>query len=133
MTEHQVLEIYACVQGSLTGTTIFPEIVTRLGDVGVERYHADYCRQEITYYLDDGDSAVVATPHESAPIGREFSAAAVEAAVRASQRGEHTYSDFVRKTRTAGCIGYVVQIAGRRVCYFGRRGEIHVEPMPTPS
>ena len=30
----------------------------------------------------------------------------------------------------AGCVGYFVQIAGRRVLYFGRRGEIYTELFP---
>jgi hypothetical protein len=30
----------------------------------------------------------------------------------------------------AGCVGYFVQIAGRRTLYFGRNGETHVELFP---
>ncbi len=30
----------------------------------------------------------------------------------------------------AGCVGYFVQITGRRVIYFGRSGESHVEQFP---
>jgi catechol 2,3-dioxygenase-like lactoylglutathione lyase family enzyme len=36
-----------CARGSLAGELTFPEVVSRLVEVGVERYHADYCRQEI--------------------------------------------------------------------------------------
>jgi hypothetical protein len=55
-----------CARGSLAGELTFPEVVGRLVAVGVERYHADYSRQEITYYLADGDSHVVAAPiHQS--------------------------------------------------------------------
>jgi len=31
----------------------------------------------------------------------------------------------------AGCVGYFVQIAGRRALYFGRNGESHVELFPS--
>ncbi len=48
-----------------------------------------------------------------------------------SQRGEHSYGDFLRKTMAAGCVGYFVQIAGRRALYFGRNGESHVELFPS--
>jgi uncharacterized protein YbcV (DUF1398 family) len=51
--------------------------------------------------------------------------------VRQSQRNEHTYLDFIRKTMAAGCVGYFVQITGRRAIYFGRNGESHVELFPT--
>ena len=119
-----------CASGALTGELSFPEILGKLGQIGIERYHADYSRQEITYYLPSGDSVVIATPHPSHPTGTDFSASAVEAAVHQSQRNEHTYLDFIRKTMAAGCVGYFVQITGRRVIYFGRAGDFHVEHFP---
>ena len=131
MNSEQTQVIQGCAQGALTGEIAFPEIVGRLAQIGVERYHADYSRQEITYYLPDGDSLVVATPHPSHTTAAEFSASAVEVAVRQSQRSEHTYPDFIRKTRAAGCVGYFVQITGRRVIYFGRSGASHVEHFPS--
>jgi uncharacterized protein YbcV (DUF1398 family) len=115
----------------LAGTLTFPQIVGELARAGVERYHADYSRREITYYLPDGDSLVVALPHPPHETADEFSTAAVEAAVRQSQRNEHTYADFIRKTMAAGCVGYFVQITGRRSMYFGRRGECHIEHFPS--
>lgn len=131
MNTQQALTIYECVRGSLTNEMTFPEIVGRLAALGVERYHADYSRQENTYYLRSGDSLVVASPHPECATGEAFSAAGVEAAVRQSQRGEHTYLDFVRKTKAAGCVGYFVQIAGRKALYFGRNGETHIELFPS--
>jgi len=122
--------IQGCSRGALTGEVTFPEIVGRLAQIGVERYHADYSRQEITYYMVDGDSLVVPTPHPPHATAHEFSASAVEAAVRQSQRNEHSYMDFIQKTMAAGCVGYFVQITGRRVIYFGRQGESHVEHFP---
>lgn len=130
MNAEQKHIIQACVQGALSGEVTFPEIVRTLTEIGVERYHADYSRQENTYYLADGDSLVVAAPHPTHAMAVEFSASAVEAAVRQSQRNEHTYQDFIRKTMAAGCVGYFVQITGRCVIYFGRNGESHVEHFP---
>ena len=133
MNAERTQVIQECARGALVGELTFPEIVAKLAEIGVERYHADYSRQEITYYLPDGDSLVIATHHPSHPTAAEFSASAVEAAVRQSQRNEHTYLDFVRKTMSAGCVGYFVQITGRRVIYFGRTGESHVEHFPPAS
>lgn len=118
---------------SLAAQIDFPEVIRRLISVGVERYHADYCRQETTYYLPDGDSLVVNTSHPDHPLAMEFSASGVAAAVKQSQRGEHTYADFVRKTMAAGCVGYFVQIAGQRAIYFGRNGDCHIERFPSPG
>jgi uncharacterized protein YbcV (DUF1398 family) len=130
MNAEQTQVIQECAKGALTGELTFPEIVGRLAQIGVERYHADYSRQEITYYFPDGDSMVVATNHPAHVTAAEFSSSIVEAAVRQSQRNEHTYLDFIRKTMAAGCVGYFVQITGRRVIYFGRNGESHVEHFP---
>lgn len=130
MNAEQTQVMHGCAKGALTGEIAFPEIVGRLARIGVERYHADYSRREITYYLANGDSLVVETPHPTHATATEFLASAVEAAVRQSQRNEHTYLDFIRRTMAAGCVGYFVQITGRRVIYFGRTGESHVEHFP---
>ena len=130
MHVEQALVIYDQVRGSLTAELSFAEIVGRLSEIGVERYHADYSRQETTYYLASGESLVVAIPCERNTIATEFSAKAIAESVRKSQRGQHTYVDFVRETMAAGCVGYFVQIPGRRVLYFGRGGELHTEWFP---
>lgn len=131
MNNEQETAMRECAAGSLAGTLTFPEIIGRLAGQGVERYHADYSRQETTYYLANGESLVVPVPHPEHETAVRFSAADVEAAVRQSQRNEHTYLDFIRKTMAAGCVGYFVQIAGRQVLYFGRNGEAHIERFPS--
>lgn len=131
MNAEQATTVKQCVQGALSGELTFPEIVGRLIEAGVERYHADYSRQEITYYFPCGESLVVTAPHSAHDTAVEFSPAAIEAAVRQSQRNEHTYPEFIRKTMNAGCVGYFVQITGRRAIYFGRNGDSHVEHFPS--
>jgi hypothetical protein len=91
MNAEQTQVIQGCAKGALSAEITFPEIVDRLAQIGAERYHADYSRREITYSMADGDSLVVATPHPSHAMVVEFTASAVEAAVRQSQRNEHTY------------------------------------------
>lgn len=130
MNEHQTQVIRECAHGALAGKLTFPEIAGQLAQIGIERYHVDYSRQEITYYSPEGDSIVIATTHPSHETTTQFSASAVADAVRQSQRNEHTYLDFIQKTMSAGCVGYFVQITGRRVIYFGRSGESHVEYFP---
>lgn len=130
MEQEQIAIIEECAAASISGAIAFPSVVARLMGMGVERYHADYSRHETTYYLPDGDSHVVKVPHRPQAIGATFSAAEVEAAVRASQHGEIKYAEFLRRTMAAGCVGYFVQIAGRQVLYFGRNGEVHVERFP---
>lgn len=133
MKPEQITVMQNCSARSLAGSITFPEVVQRLTEIGVERYHADYCRQVKTYYLPDGESLVVAMPEPPAEIAVEFSAAGIEAALRAIQRGEIAYPEFLRRTRHAGCVGYIVHIVGRRTIYFGRSGDIHVEYFPSPK
>jgi uncharacterized protein YbcV (DUF1398 family) len=130
MNQERLLTAYDCVRDSLTGENTFPQIIARLGEIGVERYHADYTRMEKTFYFSDGKSLVTNLPLEQQIVAQEFSAPALQSAVLQSQRNEHTYADFIRKTIAAGCVGYFVHITGRHAIYFGRKGETHVEPFP---
>lgn len=121
-----------CSQASFSGELTFPQIVERLSSIGIERYHADYTRREKTYYFANGDSHVVAFGPIPYSIGREFRADEVIAAIKQSQQNEHTYEEFIARTMKAGCVGYFVQITGKRALYFGRQGEIHTELFPAP-
>lgn len=109
----------------------FPEVVAKLAEAGVERYHADLIRAEKTYYMPNGETEV--TPAEAvsaAPTG-QFSAAGVEAAVRAIQTQAIDYTEFCNRIAAAGCVGYFVTLAGRRAVYYGRTGDEYVERFPT--
>lgn len=119
-----------CTRASDDGSASFPEIVARLASVGVERYHADLTRAEKIYYLPSGESHAV--PDAALRVAPEaaFAAAGVDAAVRASQARQIDYREFCRRIAAAGCVGYLVSLAGRRAVYYGRTGETHVEPFP---
>jgi uncharacterized protein YbcV (DUF1398 family) len=130
MEPEQIAIVEECAAASLAGTITFPEVVGRLAALGVERYHVDYSRHETTYYLPDGDSHVVKLAHPPQGVGATFSADGVAAAVKASQRGEIKYVEFLQRTMAAGCVGYFTQITGRQVLYFGRNGDVHVERFP---
>jgi len=61
---------------------------------------------------------------------RAFSAAGVDAAVRAIQAQKIQYREFCERIAAAGCVGYTVSLTGRRAVYYGRTGESHVEMFP---
>jgi uncharacterized protein YbcV (DUF1398 family) len=115
---------------SAGGQIHFGQVVERLIAAGFERYHADYSRSELTYYTPEGDTCTVDMQHDSQPIAPEFQPRLVAAAVQQSQRGEIMYPEFTRQALAAGCVGYFVQLTGRRVQYFGRAGDMHVEWFP---
>jgi uncharacterized protein YbcV (DUF1398 family) len=130
MNSEQMNVAKECAALSAAGKIHFGEVVSRLITAGIERYHADYSRRENTYYTLDGASCVVPMEHECTPIAQDFSTSGIEAAVRQAQRGEIMYPQFTREVLAAGCVGYFVQITGKRVQYFGRDGEIHTEWFP---
>lgn len=122
-----------CTESSDQERVTFPQVVTKLMAAGIERYHADLVRAEKTYYLPDGDSLVVAARAVGGQPASAFSAAGVEAAVRAVQSGEIKYIEFCEQVMAAGCVGYFVSLAGRRAVYYGRSGDNHVELFPAST
>lgn len=65
-------------------------------------------------------------------MAQAFDAAAVQAAVKEAQTQAegYTYKGFCDKAAQAGCAGYIVSFPGRRVLYFSRTAETHVEHFP---
>jgi hypothetical protein len=65
-------------------------------------------------------------------VGSAFDGAEVERLVRWAQANpaDYSYVVFCEKVKAAGCAGYLVSFPGRRVVYFGRTAEAHVEHFP---
>jgi uncharacterized protein YbcV (DUF1398 family) len=119
-----------CTKGSDDGRLTFPEVVMRLAGAGVERYLADLCRSEKTFYLPNGASHRVASAALARPPAQMFSAPEIEAAIRAIQAKAIDYHTFCTRIAAAGCVFYIVSITGRRAVYLGRGGDSFVEPFP---
>jgi uncharacterized protein YbcV (DUF1398 family) len=67
------------------------------------------------------------------PIAAEFDGAELVAAIRGAQADTVRYPEFVRRSTAAGVIGYWAFLNGKRVIYFGRKGEQHIEEFPKPQ
>jgi uncharacterized protein YbcV (DUF1398 family) len=119
-----------CTRASDEERVSFGQVVMKLTEAGIERYHADLVRSEKTYYLPNGDSEILTCAALETTPAPEFSAAGVEAAVRSVQAGAIKYKTFCERVMAAGCVGYIVSITGRRVVYYGRTGDNHVEWFP---
>ncbi len=130
MTPQTQQLIREAARGSTEGRLHFGQVIGLLMQAGVESYVADYRSRRTTYYLPDGDTLNLDTPMPEVDIAQDFDAAALLAAIRGAQQGTVMYPQFKKLSRQAGCIGYTVWIAGRRVSYFGRKGETHVERFP---
>ena len=130
MTPDQTATAQACHKGAANGTLSFPQILTALGAAGFESYLVDYRAGTCRYYLATGD--VTDCPASPMAVAPAFDAATVAAAIRHAQAGaaDYSYAGFSAQVTQAGCAGYLVSLAGRRVVYFGRTAETHVEHFP---
>src|SRR5689334_130943 len=117
----------SCSRGSDDGSLNFPQQLALLAAAGIEGYYCDLRRATKRYYLPDGGSIEVEARRHKVPVPARFDAAAVERAVRGAQAGDLDYRTFCETVMAAGCPGYLVSILGRRVVYFGRSAETHVE------
>jgi uncharacterized protein YbcV (DUF1398 family) len=116
----------ATQQGKMT----FPQVVQGLLAVGVESYLVDFAAKQKTHYLTDGTTYRVPMILDPGPIAAEFNGGELVAAIRGAQADTVRYPEFVQRSTTAGVIGYWAFLAGKRVIYFGRKGEQHIEEFP---
>ena len=130
MNDHIRSVIEWAAKSSKAGTVHFAEVVKALVDAGVESYYADYRAGTKTYYLPDGSTHTVRLDQPDVPIAEGFDTVAVRDAIRGAQRGDVKYPQFLCLTRAAGCVGYIVWLAGRHVSYFGSLGQTHIEHFP---
>jgi uncharacterized protein YbcV (DUF1398 family) len=118
----------ATQQGKMT----FPQVVKGLLEAGVESYFVDFAAKQKTHYLTDGSTLTVSMILELGPISAEFNSVELMAAIRGAQADAVRYPEFVKRSTAAGVIGYWAFLTGKRVIYFGRKGEQHIEEFPKP-
>lgn len=122
--------IAACMKESFANTP-FPVVVEKLARAGVASYTADLIALRKTYYDAGSDSVDEWMPLGETPaIAARFDRDAVAATVKAIQRKEIGYAEFLRRIMKAGCSRYTVFFSGRKAMYFGRDGEFYTEPFP---
>jgi uncharacterized protein YbcV (DUF1398 family) len=133
MQENVIRIMQECTDASDHERISFPEVVMKLMQAGVERYHADLLRAEKIYYLPSGESHRVQAAQIEAVPAMVFTADDVAAAVRAIQTRQIKYREFCERIAQAGCVGYMVSLTGRRAVYYGRSGDSYVEPFPAAA
>ncbi|CAN5393283.1 hypothetical protein BH10PSE11_BH10PSE11_00030 [soil metagenome] len=121
-----------CLHAAHDGSLSFPDIVGKLITAGFEGYTVDYRRNSQTYYLPDGDSLTMDMQPSTGNVAAAFDAGEVARLVRWAQANpaDYSYAAFCEMAKAAGCAGYLVSFAGRRVVYFGRTAETHFEHFP---
>lgn len=132
MNERLTATAQKSLDAAYAGTQDFPSIVRSLSEAGFEGYDVDYRRETATYFLATGESVQLSLPKSDTKVTPDFRADDVERAVREAQNKApgYTYAGFCAKVKAAGCAGYMVSFLGKRVVYFGRTAETHVEHFP---
>jgi uncharacterized protein YbcV (DUF1398 family) len=112
------------------GRMVFPEVVRRMAGAGVESYFVDFIAGVETVYGSDGETHSAPMALKVNPVAEEFSSEGVVAAIRGAQADRVRYPEFVKLSTSAGVAGYWAFLAGKKVIYFGRKGEMHIEEFP---
>ena len=118
------------LRASEAGEVVFPEVVRRMVEAGVESYFTDFVKGETTFYDGEGSTHTVAKGLGAGDVVGAFSGEGVVGAIRAAQADTIRFPEFMRRAKAAGVAGYWAFLAGRKVVYFGRKGEMHVEEFP---
>jgi uncharacterized protein YbcV (DUF1398 family) len=122
----------ATLEGSESGAITFPQSVRMLTEASFDGYAVDFRRSTRTYYMPSGEAVELETERTPGPVAERFDAAVIKEALREAQTlaPGYTYKGFCAKVVGAGCAGYFVSLAGKRVLYYGRTGETHTEYFP---
>ena len=122
--------IHQVLAETQAGKLPFPEVVRRLLEVGVESYFCDLASAQETFYMRSGETHSEKMFLPIDPIAEEFSSSGLIAAIRGAQADTIRYPKFVQLSTAAGVIAYWAFLTGRKVIYFGRKGELHIEEFP---
>lgn len=122
--------IHQVFHASQAGKIHFGQVIATLSAAGVESYLVDYRARQNTYYLNNDQHLILNMAPSEQQIAQTFDATVLKGAILGAQQGEILYPEFKLISMQAGCVGYIVWIAGRHVCYFGRKGEQHTEHFP---
>lgn len=115
---------------SFAGTAMFPEVVMKLLQIGVESYHADLVCNKKTFYMPNGQTHCEKFDFQGPAISENFSTEMVVTAIRAIQKSEISYPEFLNQIMRAGTTHYNVFLQGKKAIYFGRKGDFHIENFP---
>lgn len=120
-----------CNSDAFSGTMTFGETIGHMNTDGVEWYLANLIMGDKTHYATDGSHITVEDPEGfHLAIAEKFDADGVVAAIRAIQKQEIKYPEFMRRIAAAGVTYYTVHLQGRKAIYFGRHGDFYIEPFP---
>lgn len=126
-----IQEAFARGQAARPKVGGFPYLAEALRQGGVRTYLFDVPSSSVLFVTDDATVLAPGTPlRDSWCVLAPFDEPAVVAAIRADQRGETTFPEFVEASLRAGVVRYEVDFAARTCTYMSARGDRYVERYP---
>jgi uncharacterized protein YbcV (DUF1398 family) len=116
------------IRPKIGGFPVLAEVLRQAG-VQMNRWSLPSCQS--VYIMNEGSVVQQGTPlvtgvHEIPKFDRD----ALIAAIRTDQEGRSTFPEFLQAAWKAGVIGYDADFTGRKVIYFGAKGESYLEEYP---
>jgi uncharacterized protein YbcV (DUF1398 family) len=105
----------------------FPEVIAFLDQAGIESYVTNILVPSKIYYAENEAYETPLNYKVKLEVAHFFNQKDIEEAVFSIQANKITYQEFLKKIAESGVIFYIVFIKGKKVIYFGRKGEQHVE------
>ncbi len=113
-------KIKACYQAAKN----YPDLVKRLGEIGVESYTVDTASGTILYRFNQGQTVLHPGNIAARTIAENFNEQKTIEAIRSNQQGKTTYPEFMTGIAEAGVRFYEATLNGsnKRVTYIGIGG-----------
>lgn len=102
----------------------YPELVTKLIELGIESYSVEVSTSMILYRLPEGNTILHLNDIEPRNIAKQFDKQKTIQAVKNNQQGKTDYPAFMQEIANAGVRFYEATLIGnsKRVSYIGSGG-----------
>lgn len=116
------------IRPKVGGFPVLAEVLRQAG-VHINSWALPSCQS--IFLMDEGAVVQQGTPLVTGTHDiPDFDEDALIAAIRADQKGQSTFPEFLQAAWKAGVIGYDVDFMERKVMYFGSNGESYEEEYP---
>lgn len=121
------------VHKKFTNNTLsFPDGIMQLIQAGVQFQYIDLIQLVTISYSVNNDYLIDNMVFdEKIYVESNFDIDIIQKAIRLSQEENLPFIEFCKMAAQAGCIGYHIFIYGKKVVYYGREGQSHIEFFPS--
>jgi uncharacterized protein YbcV (DUF1398 family) len=131
IVEERIAKAYQWALANRPKVDGYPYLAEALRQAGVTRYVYSLPSNQCMYFCKDGHvvglSEVTKAGLSEVP---RFDKDAFVKVLRATQAGDSTFPEFLKRSWETGIVRYEADLIARRVTYYGAEGESYVEDYP---